>query len=152
MMLQGGIETKARWKIGIVTARFNSEITEKLEDGAYRQLLDMGMKSEQIVRVRVPGAVEIPLAAQRLMAASCDAVIALGAVIQGETKHFDYVCQTVERGCMRVMLDSQKPVVFGVLTTDNDAQAEDRVGGKHGHKGRDAAATAIEMLNLMDQI
>jgi 6,7-dimethyl-8-ribityllumazine synthase len=73
----------------------------------------------------------------------------LGAVIQGDTKHFDYVCNAVERGCTQVMLEKKKPVVFGVLTTDNEEQAKERIGGSHGHKGRDAADTAVEMLSLM---
>jgi 6,7-dimethyl-8-ribityllumazine synthase len=152
MLKQGSLTPKSRWKIALVTARFNHEITEKLESGAYEELLKIGLTPEQVLRVRVPGAVEIPLTAQSLLDADYDAVIALGAVIQGETKHFDYVCQSVERGCMQVMLESKKPVVFGVLTTDNEEQALDRTGGRHGHKGRDAAQTAVEMLDLMDQI
>ena len=104
------------------------------------------------MQVRVPGAVEVPLAALKLIDRACDAVIALGCVIQGDTKHFDYVCNAVERGCTDVMLQTKRPVIFGVLTTDNDEQAEARVGGAHGHKGRDAADTALEMLNLMDMI
>ncbi|NJL26318.1 MAG: 6,7-dimethyl-8-ribityllumazine synthase [Calothrix sp. SM1_5_4] len=152
MFLQGSLKPQARWKIGVVTARFNQEITEKLETGAYERLIELGVNPEQIIRVRVPGAVEIPLAALRLIERECDAVIALGAVIQGDTKHFDYVCNAVERGCTEVMLSAKKPVIFGVLTTDNEEQAEERVGGAHGHKGRDAADTAVEMLNLMDMI
>jgi 6,7-dimethyl-8-ribityllumazine synthase len=152
MFMQGSLAPKARWKIGIVTARFNSEITERLESGAFERLIELGLKSEQIVRVRVPGAVEIPLAAQRLIERECDAVIALGAVIQGDTKHFDYVCQAVERGCTQVMLETKKPVIFGVLTTDNEKQAEERVGGSHGHKGRDAADCAVEMINLLEMM
>ena len=152
MFIQGTLEPKSRWKIGIVTARFNHLITERLETGCYERLIELGVTQEQIVRVRVPGAVEISLAAQQLIGRGCDAVIALGAVIQGDTKHFDYVCQAVERGCTEVMLKTKKPVVFGVLTTDNEQQAEERVGGAHGHKGRDAADTAVEMINLMDLI
>ena len=152
MLKQGTLSAKSRWKVALVTARFNHEITEKLESGAYEELLKIGFSPEQVLRVRVPGAVEIPLTAQRLLENEYDAVIALGAVIQGETKHFDYVCQSVERGCMEVMLQAKKPVVFGVLTTDNEEQAIERIGGRHGHKGRDAAQTAVEMLDLMDQI
>lgn len=152
MFLQGSLKPLARWKIGIVTARFNSEITEKLETGCFERLVELGVKPEQIIRVRVPGAVEIPLAAAKLIARECDGVVALGCVIQGDTKHFDYVCNAVERGCTQVMVETKKPVIFGVLTTDNDEQAEARVGGAHGHKGRDAADTAVEMLNLMDLI
>jgi 6,7-dimethyl-8-ribityllumazine synthase len=152
MIVQGGQEIQERWKIGLVTSRFNSEITERLESGAFNRLVELGMNPEKIVRVRVPGAVEIPLAALHLLESDCDAVIALGAVIRGETTHYDYVCNSVERGCSQVMLQTKKPVVFGVLTTENDEQAEARVGGAHGHKGRDAAEVAVEMLNLADRI
>lgn len=152
MIRQGSLNVQERWKIGLVTARFNSQITEVLEKGAYDRLVEMGMKSEHIVRVRVPGAVEIPLAALHLLESDCDAVIALGAVIRGETTHYDYVCNSVERGCSQVMLQTKKPVVFGVLTTENEEQAEDRIGGAHGHKGRDAAEVAVEMLNLAEMI
>lgn len=152
MAIQGDLKANARWKIGIVTARFNSEITEKLESGALARLHELGVTADQIKQVRVPGAVEIPLVAQRLLSADCDGVIALGCVIQGDTKHFDYVCNSVERGCTQVMLETKKPVIFGVLTTDNDEQAEARVGGAHGHKGRDAAEVLVEMLNLMDTL
>jgi 6,7-dimethyl-8-ribityllumazine synthase len=138
--------------VGIVTARFNHEITEKLETGAYERLIELGLKAEQIIRARVPGAVEIPLTAKLLLERECDAIIALGAVIQGDTKHFDYVCNAVERGCTEVMLQSKKPVIFGVLTTGDEEQALARVGGAHGHKGRDAADVAVEMLNLVESI
>lgn len=152
MFLQATLKPQSKWKIGIVTARFNSEITESLETGAYERLLELGLKSEQVIRARVPGAVEIPLTAKALLDRECDAVIALGAVIRGETSHYDYVCQAVTNGCNEVMLRAKKPVVFGVLTTENEAQARDRIGGAHGHKGRDAADVAVEMLNLMDMI
>jgi 6,7-dimethyl-8-ribityllumazine synthase len=152
MLLQGKMEPQSRWKIGIVTSRFNHEITERLEGGCYERLLELGLKAEQITRVRVPGAVEIPLAAAHMLDRAYDGVIALGAVIQGDTKHFDYVCNSVERGCTELMLNSRKPVIFGVLTTNDEKQAEERVGGSHGHKGRDAADTLVEMLNLVDLI
>lgn len=150
MISQGTLEVKAKWKIGIVTARFNSDITERLESGAMERLAELGVKDSQVVRVRVPGAVEVPLATLKLLDWECDAVIALGAVIRGETTHYDYVCQSVERGCSQVSLQTKKPVVFGVLTTENEEQALDRVGGAHGHKGRDAADVAVEMLNLVE--
>ncbi len=152
MLMQGKLEAQSRWKIGIVTSRFNHEITERLEAGCFERLLELGVKPAQIVRVRVPGAVEIPLAASKLLDRAYDGVIALGAVIQGDTKHFDYVCNAVERGCTELMLSSKKPVIFGVLTTNDEKQAEERVGGAHGHKGRDAADTLVEMLNLLDTI
>jgi len=152
MFLEGTLEVQSRWKIGIVTSRFNHEITEPLENGCYERLIQLGVKPEQITRVRVPGAVEIPIAARKLIDRAHDGVIALGAVIQGDTKHFDYVCNSVERGCTQVALETKKPVIFGVLTTDTEQQAIERIGGSHGHKGRDAADTVVEMLNLMDLI
>lgn len=152
MFLQGATRPKDSWKIGLVTSRFNSEITEPLENGAYERLIELGLKPEQMIRVRVPGAVEIPLAAMALLDRECDGVIALGAVIRGETTHYESVCQAVERGCMQVMLQLKKPVVFGVLTTENEEQALARIGGAHGHKGRDASDVIVEMLNLLDQI
>ncbi len=152
MMLQGSLKPKGSWKVGLVTARFNHEITEALETGAFERLLEIGLKTDQIVRVRVPGAVEIPLAAQTLLDRGFDGVIALGAVIRGETTHYDYVCNSVERGCSQVMLNFKKPVVFGVLTTEDEEQAQARIGGAHGHKGRDAADVLVEMLNLVETI
>lgn len=140
-------------RIGVVTARFNFEITEQLESGALKRLEELGVNRAQITSTRVPGAYEIPLAAKWLIEeARCDAVIALGAVIRGETAHFDYVCQAVERGCTTLQLESGCPVVFGVLTTDTEEQARDRIGGGHGHKGREAADVAVEMLNLKEEI
>ena len=139
------------WKIGIVTSRFNEEVTQLLLEGALGQLREHGVELAQIESVSVPGAVEIPLAAQLLLRSGCHGVIALGAVIRGETTHYDYVCNSVERGCSQLSLTEEKPVIFGVLTTENDEQAMDRVGGRHGHKGKDAADTLIEMLTLVDQ-
>jgi 6,7-dimethyl-8-ribityllumazine synthase len=152
MFLQGSLTPKSTWKIGLVTSRFNHEITEVLEAGAFERLLELGLKPEQLIRTRVPGAVEIPLVARTLIDRGCDAVVALGAVIRGETTHYESVCQAVERGCTQVMLETKKPVVFGVLTTENEDQARDRIGGAHGHKGRDAAEVAVEMLNLLNDI
>lgn len=145
-------KVKSNWKIGIVTSRFNEEITDKLLEGAIAELLLMGVKSAQIQSVRVPGAVEIPLAAKWLLDSGCHGVIALGAVIRGETSHYDYVCTSVERGCTMLQIQTGCPVVFGVLTTENEQQAVDRVGGRHGHKGEEAAAVAVEMLNLKESI
>lgn len=152
MLLQGELRVSPAWKIGVVTSRFNHDITENLEKGAVARLLELGCQPEQLRIIRVPGAVEIPLVIQRLLDSDCDGAIALGAVIRGETAHFDYVCSSVERGCTEVMLKTKKPVVFGVLTTDTEEQARDRIGGAHGHKGRDAADVAIEMLNLVDRL
>lgn len=152
MLLQGEFKINPNWKVAIVTSRFNREITESLEKGAIERLLELGVKDLQIRQVRVPGAVEIPLVIQRMLESDCDGAIALGAVIRGETAHFDYVCSSVERGCTEVMLKTKKPVVFGVLTTDTDEQAKDRIGGRHGHKGRDAAEVVIEMMDLVDKL
>jgi len=139
-------------KIGVVTAKFNSEVTDKLEAGALATLRELGCSESNIVAVKVPGAFEIPLAVQALLSGGCDAVVALGAVIRGDTSHYDYVCNAVERGCSELQLKYHKPVAFGVLTTDTDEQALDRAGGKHGNKGAEAAQVAIEMVNLLIQI
>lgn len=137
-------------KVGVVTARFNSEVTEKLEEGALAYLEEC--EGVQVYAVRVPGAVEIPLATQTLIEAGCDGVVALGAVIRGETSHYDYVCQSVERGVTELMLAYNRPIGFGVLTTENEEQALDRAGGKHGNKGAEAAQVVMEMIGLLDQI
>ena len=137
-------------KIGIVTARFNFEVTEKLEQGALAALNEMGCKD--VYQVRVAGAFEIPLAAKALIDSGCDGVVALGAVIRGETSHYDYVCSSVERGCTLLQVTTGKPVAFGVLTTENEEQAMDRVGGRHGHKGIEAARVAVEMVRLLKQV
>lgn len=138
-------------KIGVVTSRFNEEITSKLEEGTLDFL--EAIEGVEIFAVRVPGAVEIPLAAQALLEyQKVDAVITLGAVIRGETTHYAEVCRSVERNCSRLMLDYKKPIAFGVLTTETEEQAMDRVGGKHGHKGVDAAQAALEMIGLLKEI
>lgn len=140
-------------KIGVVTARFNSEITEKLEAGALAALKEMGLEDKNIKAVRVPGAVEIALACKYLFDDyGADAVVALGAVIRGETAHFDYVCQSVERGCTDLMIQLGKPIGFGVLTTEDEDQALQRAGGSMGNKGAEAAEVVIEMLDLKRKI
>ncbi len=136
--------------IAVVTSRFNEEITAKLEDGAFDYLEEVGA---QILSIRVPGAIEIPLAIQALLdTRKVDGVVALGAVIRGETTHYDYVCQSVERGCSELMLRYKKPIGFGVLTTENDEQALARAGGKHGNKGHESAQVVIEMIGLLKEI
>jgi 6,7-dimethyl-8-ribityllumazine synthase len=137
-------------KIGVVTARFNSEITELLEQGALNELKEMGCSD--IRPVRVAGAFEIPLAAKALLDSGCDGVVALGAVIRGETTHYDYVCAAVERGCTELALTTGKPVGFGVLTTENDEQAMARAGGAHGNKGAEAAQVTVEMVRLIQMV
>ncbi|MES3037793.1 MAG: 6,7-dimethyl-8-ribityllumazine synthase [Bdellovibrionota bacterium] len=135
--------------IGVVTARFNEEITSRLEEGAIRVLEKANV---QIHRYKVPGAVEIPIVAKALIEKGCDGVVVLGAVIRGDTAHFDYVCQSVERGITTLMLETGKPIGFGVLTTENEEQAMDRVGGSHGHKGEEAAHVTLEMIGLLKDI
>lgn len=135
----------------MVTAIFNSEVTDKLEEGAL-QFLESSTEPIEISAVRVPGAVEIPIAVQALLDRGCDGVVALGAVIRGETSHYDYVCNSVERGITQLMLEYKKPIGFGVLTTENDEQAMDRAGGKHGNKGAEAAQVVLEMIALLNDL
>ena len=138
-------------KIGVVTSRFNEEVTTKLESGAIEYLSQVGLNIE-ILSVRVPGAVEIPLACQALFDKGCEGVVALGAVIRGETSHYDYVCSSVERGVTALMLQYKKPIGFGVLTTENNEQAFDRAGGKHGNKGAESAQVVLEMIGLLENM
>jgi len=133
----------------IVVAEWNEEITEPLYQGAFDALLKLGAKKKNIIRKNVPGSFELPLAAQWMAEKKeIDAVICLGCIIQGETAHFDYICQAVAYGVMKVNLKSNKPVAFGVLTTLNKKQAMDRAGGKYGNKGEEAALTVVKMLEL----
>lgn len=133
----------------IVVAEWNEEITEPLYQGAFDALLKLGAKKKNIIRKTVPGSFELPLAAQWMTEKKeIDAVICLGCIIQGETAHFDYICQAVAYGVMKVNLKSNKPVAFGVLTTLNKQQAIDRAGGKYGNKGEEAAVTVIKMLEI----
>lgn len=137
-------------RVGIVVSRFNELITNKLLEGAVNTLRQFDVAEENIYIVEVPGAFEIPLVAQRLAEKDeIDAVITLGAVIRGETPHFDYVSGEVASGVTRVSLDSKKPIIFGVLTTDTIEQALARTGVKLGNKGSEAATTAIEMVNVL---
>ncbi len=139
--------------IAIVVSEFNQEIIHPLLQGAQQHLIESGMDKEHITTVFVPGAVEIPLTAQLLAKNKrFDAIICLGAVIRGETSHYDYVCQQVSAGCQKVMLDFDIPVIFGILTTENEEQALDRIGGKHGHKGKEAAQAALAMIEVVKKI
>jgi 6,7-dimethyl-8-ribityllumazine synthase len=141
------------FRIGIVVARYNRDITEKLLDGVQRTLRDHGARDDDSTVVWVPGAFEVPLVAKRLAASGkVDAVICLGAVVRGDTPHFEYVAGECAAGIMRMTLDTDVPVVFGVLTTDDLDQAWARVGGAAGHKGEEAAATAIEMVTLLRRL
>lgn len=140
-------------RVAIVAARFNSFVVDKLVSGALETLREQGVPDTQVLLVRVPGAFELPLIVQELAANSdCDAVIALGAVIRGDTPHFDFVAGECARGLSQVALDTGVPVAFGVLTCDTAEQALERAGGKAGNKGVDAAMTALEMANLLQMI
>lgn len=147
-VIQGELDGK-KLKIAVVTARFNSDITYRLEAGALRTLQRLGVAAKDVTVARVPGAVEIVTAAKALLKSGADAVIALACVIRGETTHYESVCTAVERGCTHLQLETGRPVVFGVLTVENLEQALDRVGGHHGHKGEEAAECAVEMANLL---
>ena len=140
-------------KIGLVAARFNEFIVSKLVDGALDGLKRHGVADEDISIAYVPGAFEIPLVAKKMAESDkYDAVICLGAVIKGSTAHFDYVCAEASKGIAMASLETGKPVIFGVLTTDTIEQAIERAGTKAGNKGFDVASTAIEMVNLMNNL
>lgn len=140
-------------KIAIAVSRFNENITKKLLEGAVTRLLEYGITEDAIEIAHVPGAVELPLMAQHFaLMKSFDAIICFGAVIQGETDHYDYVAQQASYGCQKVALKYHIPVIFGVLTTHNLEQAEDRVGGKRGHVGKECADTALKMIELLHDL
>lgn len=139
--------------IAIVVSQFNQDVTQALLQGALGRLNEFNFASDDIMVVEVPGAIEIPLVALRLAEQGCyAAIITLGAVIRGETTHYDYVCQQVSDGCSRIALEYSIPVIFGVLTTENDEQAWDRLGGKHGHKGIESVDCAMAMVSIMQQL
>lgn len=139
-------------RMGIVAGRFNEFIVSKLVGGAIDALKRHGVASEKIEVAYVPGAFEIPLVAKKMaQSEKYDAVICLGAVIKGSTPHFDYVCAEASKGIASVAMQTEKPVIFGILTTDTIEQAIERAGTKAGNKGYDAAVTAIEMVNLLSQ-
>ena len=140
-------------KFGIAVAEWNENITEGLYKGAMDALLNCGCEEGNILRKKVPGSFELPLAAQFFFESTdVDAVICLGSVIKGETKHFDYVCQSTALGIKDVSLKYNKTVIFGVLTDNTMQQAIDRSGGKHGNKGTEAAISAIKMVHLKSKL
>ncbi len=142
----GDVTTK---KFAVVVSEWNEEVTESLYEGAISTLLENGVKRENIIRKNVPGSFELSMGAQWMAAQDeIDAVICIGCVIQGETKHFDFICDAVAHGITNVSLKFNKPIIFGVLTPNTQKQALDRAGGKHGNKGDEAAITAIKMLNF----
>ncbi len=142
-----------RRRIAIVCSQFNDEVTSKLLAGAIEALEIAGVLDRNIKVVLVPGAFELPFAAQTLARTKrYDAIVALGAVIRGETGHYDHVCRAAEEGLMRVGLDESIPVLFGVLTCDTEKQALARAGGKHGNKGADVAYDALHLVHLHDRL
>lgn len=139
--------------IAIVVAEWNSDITFALRDGALQFLKEMGVKNQHIQIHYVPGSFELPQCALWLASLEhIDAVITLGCVIQGETRHFDFICDACANGVMSVGLTTGKPAIFGVLTTNNIKQAKERAGGKHGNKGVEAAETALKLLLVKNHI
>lgn len=152
-LIEGNIAAEKEIKIVIVASRFNSVIVENLINGALDGLKRHNIKDENITLVKVPGAFEIPLIAKKTaLSGNYDAVICLGAVIRGSTTHYDYVCNEVSKGIASVSLEAQIPVLFGVLTTENIEQAVERSGSKAGNKGYDCALSAIEMINVINQL
>lgn len=144
------IPNGSAYKIAIAVAEWNAEITGALYNGALATLTKNGVLPENIISVAVPGSFELTGAAEILLKkhADLDAVICLGCVIQGETKHFDFICDAVANGVTQVGIKYSKPVIFGVLTTNDQQQAIDRAGGKHGNKGDEAAITALKMAEF----
>jgi 6,7-dimethyl-8-ribityllumazine synthase len=147
---QGSLDA-AHLRIGVIMSRFNEFITEQLAKGALDVLEKYRCAQENISFVKVPGAWELPIAA-KILASHCDAIVALGAVVRGETPHFEYVARGVADGLQQVSLETGVPIAFGVLTTDDMQQAMDRAGGKSGNKGSEAAEVAIELANLVRQL
>ena len=140
----------SKMRVGIVVSEWNSQITEKLLDGACQTLRKHGVLPENIPVFHVPGSFELTFGAQQIAKyGDVDAVIVLGCVIRGETSHFDYVCKGVTQGVTHLNATQDIPVIFGVLTTENQQQAEDRAGGKFGNKGDESAITAIKMIDFI---
>lgn len=147
------MKPQAEIKIAIVVSRFNQNVTDKLLAGAKKRLQECGLEEGAITIIHVPGAVEIPLTVQALLLNQpFSAVIALGAVIQGETDHYDYVCQQVSYGCQKVALQYHTPVIFGVLTTQTEEQALARAGGSEGNKGSDSVDAAMAMIQVLQSL
>ncbi len=140
-------------RVAVAVSRFNEAVTGRLLEGAVEALRDAGVADADLLVVHVPGAVELPLAAQRLARnGRFDAIVALGAVVRGETGHYDYVCHAAETGLLRVSLEHDLPVMFGVLTCENGDQALARAGGERGNKGADVALDALRMVDLLERL
>ncbi|MEX0749503.1 MAG: 6,7-dimethyl-8-ribityllumazine synthase [Dehalococcoidia bacterium] len=149
---EGGLDAKGL-RFGVIVARFNAHVTGPLHDGCRSELEAHGADEAAVTSIEVPGCFELPLVARTLaQSGRFDAIICLGAIIRGDTPHFDYVSSETASGIQRASLDTGVPVVFGVLTTDNEEQALERIGGAEGHKGREAALTAIEMAHTMRRV
>jgi 6,7-dimethyl-8-ribityllumazine synthase len=149
---EGSLEGRGR-RFAVVAARFNGVVTEKLVEGALGAFRRLGISGDAVDVAWTPGSFELPLAAKRLAESGLfDAVVCVGAVIRGETSHFDYVAGEAARGIQQVALESGTPCIFGILTTDTVEQALDRAGGKHGNKGWDSAMAAVEMAGLLDDL
>lgn len=146
-------ENQEPFPVAIIVSLFNREITRQLQEDAIKRLFACGFTAQDITVIEVPGAIEIALIAKRLARKKqYKAIIALGAVIRGETTHYDYVCQQVSDGCQRVALEFEIPVIFGVLTTENEVQAWDRIGGKHGNKAVEAVDCALATHSILQQL
>ena len=152
-LVEGNVVAKDGMKVGIVASRFNEIIVNKLLGGAVDGLVRHGVEEQNITAAWVPGAFEIPIAAQKMaQSGKYDAIICVGAVIRGDTTHYDYVCNEVSKGIAQVGLSTGVPVLFGVITTETIEQAISRAGSKGGNKGYDCALSAIEMVNLLAQM
>jgi len=152
-LVEGNVVAKEGLKVGIVASRFNEIITNKLLGGAIDGLVRHGVEDRNITTAWVPGAFEIPLIAKKMAkSGKYDAIICVGAVIRGDTTHYDYVCNEVSKGIAQVGLETGVPVLFGIVTTENIEQAIHRAGSKSGNKGYDCALSAIEMVNLLEQL
>jgi len=151
---KGKVPNGAKMKVGIVVSEWNNEITSSLLKGAMDALMEHGVLHQNICIEWVPGAFELPLGAQYLLESDQDlnGVLCLGCVIQGETKHFDFVCEGTSQGIMDTCLKYNKPVTFGVLTDNNIQQSKDRSGGKHGNKGVECAIATMKMIDLKSRI
>jgi 6,7-dimethyl-8-ribityllumazine synthase len=151
--LQDGDYAANGARIALIASRFNQHIVSALLDGAYEALLANGVAETNITLIRVPGAFELPFAAQRAaLTGTVDAVVCIGAVVRGGTPHFEFVAGECARGLMNVSINNDLPVIFGVITTDTEQQALDRCGGSEGNKGEEAALAALESLNAVQQL
>ena len=151
--IEGDLRATPGARFAIIAARWNPRVTDALVDGARKAFLDNGIAAEAVDVIRVPGAWELPLAAARLGAAgSHAAIVALGCVVRGDTRHYEHVADRCADGLMRVSLDYRLPVLNGVLATERFEDAEARAGGSHGNKGEEAALVAIEMAQLLEQL